>query len=69
MRRWLESLRIRSALLLREGGEGVTELVGKDDGRLLWRWLALIFLKAHIKHRDLRWHLNRTLGEVRIADT
>jgi len=51
------------------GWEGVAELIRKDGGRLLWRWLALIFLKAHLKHRDLRWHLNPNLGDERIADT
>jgi hypothetical protein len=50
------------------GWKGVTDLIRKDGGRLLWRWLALIFFKAHVKHRDLRWHLNRNLGDARIAD-
>jgi hypothetical protein len=51
------------------GRKGVTELVAKDGGRLLWHWLALIFLKGHLKHRDLRWHLNRNPGDARIDDT
>jgi hypothetical protein len=50
------------------GLEGVTDLIRKDRGHLLWHWLALIFLKAHLKHRELRWHLNRNLGDARIAD-
>jgi hypothetical protein len=50
------------------GWAGVTDLIREDGGRLLWRWLALIFLKAHLKHRELRWHLNRNLGDARIAD-
>jgi hypothetical protein len=51
------------------GFEGVMDLVRKDGGRLLWHYLALIFFKAHLKHRDLRWHLNPNLGDARIADT
>ena len=50
------------------GWKGVTDLIRKDGGRLLWLWLALIFLKAHLKHRKLRWHLNRKQGDARIAD-
>jgi hypothetical protein len=50
------------------GLEGVMGLIRKDRGHLLWHWLALIFLKAHLKHRELRWHLNRNLSDARIAD-
>lgn len=52
-----------------KGWSGVTDLIAKDGGRLLWRWMALIFLKAHLKHRELRWHLNRNEDNLRIADT
>lgn len=50
------------------GYEGVADLVRRGDGPLLWEWLALIFLKLQLKHRELRWNLNRSLGDARIAD-
>jgi hypothetical protein len=50
------------------GYEGVVDLIRKGRGHLLWNWLALIFLKIHLKHRDLRWHLNCNQGDARMSE-
>ncbi len=34
------------------GYEGIMDLMRVGQGSLLWHWLALIFLKVHLKHRD-----------------
>jgi hypothetical protein len=48
--------------------EGVAELMRTGQGTLIWLWLALIFVKLHLKHRDLRWHLDRRLGNVKMSE-
>jgi hypothetical protein len=35
---------------------------------LVFTWLALMFLKTHLKHRELRWHLDARRGQEKIAD-
>lgn len=51
-----------------KGYEGVANLMRTGQATLLWRWLALIFLKLHLKHRELRWNLNRKLDDAKISD-
>ena len=51
-----------------KGYEGVRDLMQTGCGYLLWRWLALIFLKTHLKHRELRWHLNRNMGDAKMSE-
>ena len=51
-----------------KGYEGVANFMRGGGAALLWRWLALIFLKLHLKHRELRWHLHQQLGETRISE-
>lgn len=48
--------------------EGVVNLARCDGGALLWHWLALIFLKLQLKHRELYWNVNRKLGKEKISD-
>jgi hypothetical protein len=50
------------------GYEGVTNMMRTGRSFLLWLWLALVFLKLHLKDRDMRWHLNRSLGDAKISD-
>jgi hypothetical protein len=50
-----------------EGYDGVVQIMRSGQGALLWVWLALIFLKLHLKHRELRWHVDRRLGDVKIS--
>ena len=49
------------------GYEGVADLMRTGLGYLLWHWLALIFLKVHLKHREFRWHQDRRLGDLRMS--
>jgi hypothetical protein len=51
-----------------EGYEGVANLMRSGRANLLWRWLALIYLKLHLKHRELRWHLQRQLGDTKMSE-
>lgn len=52
-----------------EGGCKGLELLIKDGGGpRLFVWLASIFLKTHLKDRELRWHLDVRRGEQKIAE-
>jgi hypothetical protein len=50
------------------GYEGVRNFVESGGGRLLFKWLALIFLKAHLKDREVRWHRDQRKGNTTIAE-
>jgi hypothetical protein len=50
------------------GYEGVVNLIRSGQGQLLWLWLALIFLKVHTKHRELRWFLDRRRGDAKMSE-
>jgi hypothetical protein len=51
-----------------QGYEGVVELIWTGRGQILWLWLALIFLKVHLKHRELRWHRDRRRGDAKMSE-
>lgn len=53
---------------VREGSEAVLRLMDEDGGQRLYTWLSLIFLKAHIKNREFRWHLDARKGTEKISD-
>ena len=38
------------------------------NGALLWRWMALIFFKLHLKHRELWWHLDRRGRNTKMSE-
>lgn len=55
--------------LTRGGYEGVSTCLERDGGWQLFAWLALVFLKTHLKDNSLRWFLDQrkaptTIGEV-----
>ncbi len=54
--------------LLQSGYDAVRAHLLTNGPWLLFAWLAFIFLKTHLKDGQLRWHLDRRLGETKIAD-
>ncbi|MGH9613282.1 MAG: hypothetical protein ACRD4P_09415, partial [Bryobacteraceae bacterium] len=51
-----------------EGGyKAVQDFIKGGGGPRLFAWLASIFLKTHLKDRELRWHLDARRGEHKIA--
>jgi hypothetical protein len=51
------------------GFAGVEALVQQEGVERLFQWLALIFLKLHLKDRRLRLHRDRRLGDAPISVT
>ncbi|MGE5487285.1 MAG: hypothetical protein ACM3ZB_05625 [bacterium] len=51
-----------------QGYDAVGRFIRDGGGSLLFIWLASLFLKTHLKHRELRWHLDSRLGDEKIAD-
>jgi hypothetical protein len=56
-----------SALLSGRYDEVAARITG-DAPRLLFLWLALMFLKVHLHNRRLRFHLDRRKGSAMISD-
>jgi hypothetical protein len=54
--------------LVAKGRDAVYAHVMKDGPFELFTWLALVFLKTHLKDRHLRFHLDRRKPEFRIAE-
>jgi hypothetical protein len=52
-----------------KGYTGVEALVAREGPDRLFQWLALIFLKLHLKDCRLRKHLDRRLGDASISET
>jgi hypothetical protein len=53
--------------LVRAGGNAIQDHIA-DGGRLLpYTWMALIFLKLHLKDRRMRMHLDHRLGDEPIS--
>jgi hypothetical protein len=52
---------------VREGAASIRKLIGHDPLRV-YAWLALIYLKTHLKDRSLRVHLDQRKGAEKIAD-
>ncbi|HWW12926.1 MAG TPA: hypothetical protein VN018_10425 [Brevundimonas sp.] len=51
-----------------QGFRGVDSLISREGPMRLFIWMALIFLKLHLKDGRLRMHLDQRLGEERIGD-
>ncbi|QQV77306.1 hypothetical protein H5J25_00180 [Sphingomonas aliaeris] len=51
------------------GFAGVEALIDLEGTHRLFQWLALIFLKLHLKDRRLKKHLDRRLGDAPISET
>jgi hypothetical protein len=49
------------------GSQGVQELINREGTGRLFIWMALIFLKLHLKDERLRMHLDPRLGAETIA--
>lgn len=58
----------RVGALVNAGYEAVCDHLLAEGPGLLFRWLTLVFLKTHLKDRQLRFHRDRRLGEVAIGD-
>lgn len=54
--------------LLAQGYNAVVEFLEAEGPDLLFTWITRIFLKTHLKDRELRFHLDRREPDVRIAD-
>ncbi|SHG81068.1 hypothetical protein [Bradyrhizobium erythrophlei] len=50
------------------GAEAITDFITKGGGLTIFVWMALIFLKTHLKDRLLRVHLDARKGDDLIAD-
>ncbi|HYG69580.1 MAG TPA: hypothetical protein VD838_18035 [Anaeromyxobacteraceae bacterium] len=51
--------------VLEEGVNGVATYVTKEGPSLLFSWLALLFVKTHLKDWELRLDVNRRSGDMR----
>ena len=51
------------------GIAGILALVEREGPERLFQWMALIFLKMHLKDRRLYKHLDRREGDARISET
>jgi hypothetical protein len=51
------------------GFTGVRALIEREGPMKLFQWMALIFLKLHLKDRRLRKHRNTQLGDEPISET
>ena len=51
------------------GLSGVKAMVEREGPERLFQWMALIFVKMHLKDRLLRKHLDRRLGDEAISET
>lgn len=51
------------------GLAGVKAMVEREGPERIFQWMALIFLKMHLKDRLLRKHLDRRLGDTAISET
>ena len=63
-----ESLEAPISRLFKRGYQAVCQHALKDGPWLFYVWLALIFLKTHLKDRTLRFHIDKRKGADRIAD-
>jgi hypothetical protein len=52
----------------RDGVRSMSKYVDGGGGRTLFLWLALIFLKTHLKDREFRLHLDMRQGQERISE-
>lgn len=54
--------------LVEQGSQAVYEHVQREGPLRVFAWLALIFLKTHLKDRTLRWHRDLRQPDDRIGD-
>jgi hypothetical protein len=54
--------------LVEQGSQAVYEHVQREGPLRVFAWLALIFLKTHLKDRNLRWHRDLRQPDDRIGD-
>jgi hypothetical protein len=55
------------SVLVKGGYATVREHIEKDGPWLIFKWLALIYLKTHLKDRELRLYLDRRRGSERVS--
>lgn len=66
---WLgENLEKRLSEAIRGGHAAVAAMHGRDEVWLLFTWMALLFLKTHLKDQRLRLHQDRRKGDGTIGD-
>jgi hypothetical protein len=58
----------RISKIVNAGPEAVQRHIAGGDGLEFFVWLGLIFLKTHLKDRDLRMHLDRRKPDDKIGD-
>ena len=54
--------------VMRGGVDAINDFVSKGDLLKVFVWMGLIFLKTHLKDRELRVHLDARKGEEKIAE-
>lgn len=55
--------------IIKSGYDSVIKQIDQDGPRLIYDWLARIFLKTHLKDRDLRTHVDHRKSSDKISDT
>ena len=63
-----EKIETPTSRLIAGGLSSVGEYLETEGHWLFFIWLALIYLKTHLKDRQLRFHLDRRLGADPISD-
>lgn len=58
----------RVSPLIEKGYKHVQNWIRNNDYRLLFVWLSLIFIKAHLKDRHLRWSLDARQDKRKISE-
>ena len=56
--------------LLKKSYTEIVEAIAKDQSNLhlLYKWLMLIYFKAHLKDKDFNWNLDNRKGTEKIGD-
>ena len=55
--------------LIAQGFEAVTQHIEREGAWLFFVWLSLIFLKTHLKGKNLRYHRDRRQEDYKLFDT
>ena len=53
--------------LVKRGYRAVTQHLEQEGPWLIFKWLSLIYLKTHLKDKQLRFHLDRRKGDETVA--
>ena len=55
------------SMLVSQGADAIQDHIASEGGLIPFTWMALVFLKLHLKDRRLRYHLDRRKGNEPIS--